>query len=64
MWVLITSGILAIALSVLRCAGSDYFFWPLHCLSLDMRVLITSGIVLRYVGSDYLWYLGHCIVCP
>jgi hypothetical protein len=41
----------------------------LHCLSLDMWVLITSGIlaialsVLRYVGSDYLWYLGHCIVC-
>ena len=33
----------------------SFFFWPLYCLSFDLRLLIT------------LWYIqtfGHCIVCP
>ena len=35
--------LLTIALSFLRFTGSDYpsrIFWPLHCLSFDLRVLI------------------------
>jgi hypothetical protein len=46
----------AIALSVLRFTASDYtfgIFWPLHCLSFDLRLLITP-----------LVSFGHCIVCP
>jgi hypothetical protein len=49
-----------IVLSVPRFTASDYLFGtfsliPLHCLSLDLRLLITSLIL-------FLWY--HCIVCP
>jgi hypothetical protein len=48
--------LLAIVLSVLSITASDYLFdilWPLHCLSFELRLLITSLI-----------YFGHCIVCP
>ena len=48
--------LLAIALSFLRFTSSDYtfgIFWPLHCLSFDLRLLITL-----------LVSFGHCIVCP
>ena len=44
------------ALSVLRFTASDYtfgIFWPLRCLSFDLRLLITP-----------LVSFGHCIVCP
>jgi hypothetical protein len=52
--------LLTIVLSVLRFTDSDYLFgifkfWPLCCLSSDLRILIT------------LWYLqtfDHCVVCP
>jgi hypothetical protein len=47
---------LAIVLSVLWITASDYsfgIFWPLHCLSFELRLLITQLI-----------YVGHCIVCP
>ena len=48
--------LLTIVLSVLRFTASDYpfgIFWPLHCLSFDLRLLITP-----LVSFD------HCIVCP
>jgi hypothetical protein len=48
--------LLAIAWSVLRFTASDYLFgifWPLHGLSFDLRLLITS-----------LVSFGHCVVCP
>ena len=47
---------LAIALPVLWSTASDYpfgIFWPLYCLSVEIRLLIT-----------HLIYVGHCIVCP
>jgi hypothetical protein len=47
---------LAIVLSVLWITASDYLFgifWPLYCLSFELRLLITSLI-----------YFGHCIACP
>jgi hypothetical protein len=64
----------AIALSVLRFTASDYtfgIFWPLHCLSFDLRLLITPLIslaialsFLRFTSSDYtfgiIWPL-HCL---
>jgi hypothetical protein len=31
-----------------------FFFWPLYCLSLDLRVIVLSVLRLK----------GHCIVCP
>jgi hypothetical protein len=43
-------------LSLLRFTASDYLFiilWPLSCLSLDLRRLITS-----------LVSFGHCLVSP
>jgi hypothetical protein len=48
--------LLAIVLSVLWFTSSDYpfgIFWPLCCLSFDLRLLITS-----------LVSFGHCVVCP
>jgi hypothetical protein len=48
--------LLAIVLSVLCITASDYsfdIFWPLHCLSFELRLLIIPLI-----------YFGHCIVCP
>jgi hypothetical protein len=48
--------LLATVLSVLRFTTSDYpfgIFWPLHCLSCDLPLLITP-----------LVSFGHCIVCP
>ena len=48
--------LLAIVLSVLWSTATDYLFgifWPLHCLSFDLQLLITS-----------LVFVGHCIVCP
>ena len=48
--------LLAIVLSVLWFTASDYpfgIFWPLCCLSFDLRLLITP-----------LVSFGHCIVCP
>ena len=49
-----------IVFSVSRFTASDYLFGtfsliPLYCLSLDLRLLITSLVIFR-------WY--HCIVCP
>jgi hypothetical protein len=47
---------LAIVLPVLWITASDYpfdFCWPLYCLSVELRLLITSLI-----------NVGHCIVCP
>jgi hypothetical protein len=46
--------------SVPRFTASDYLFGtfsliPFYCLSLDLRLLITSLVL-------FLWY--HCIVCP
>ena len=46
--------LVAIVLSLLRFTASDYLFiilWPLSCLSLDLRRLITS-----------LVSFGHCLV--
>ena len=48
--------LLAIVLPVLRFTTSDYpfdIFWPLHCLSCDLPLLISP-----------LVSFGHCIVCP
>jgi hypothetical protein len=48
--------LLSIVLSVLWFTTSDYLFgifWPLCCLSFDLRLLITS-----------LVSFGHCVVCP
>jgi hypothetical protein len=48
--------LLAIVLSVLWFTDSDYLFgnfWSLCCLSLDLRILITSLVT-----------FGHCVVCP
>ena len=48
--------LLAIVLSVLRCTTSGYLlgiFWPLCCLSFNVRLLATS-----------LVSFGHCVVCP
>ena len=47
---------LAIVFSVLCITVSDYTFdilWPLHCLSFELRLLIT-----------HLIYFGNCIACP
>jgi hypothetical protein len=48
--------ILAIVLFVLlRLTDSDYsydIYWPLYCLSFDLRILITPMVS-----------IGHCIVC-
>jgi hypothetical protein len=48
--------LLTIALSVLSFTACDYhfgIFWPLHCLSFNLRPVITTLV------SFY-----HCIVCP
>jgi hypothetical protein len=50
----------SIVFSVPWFTASDYLFGtfsliPLYCLSLDLRLLITSSVL-------FLWY--HCIVCP
>jgi hypothetical protein len=48
--------LLTIVLSVLWITASGYpfdLFWPLYCLSFELRLLITP-----------LVYVGHCIVCP
>jgi hypothetical protein len=48
--------LLTIALSILQLTASDYLFglfWPLHCLSFHLRLVLTS-----FVSFD------HCIVCP
>ena len=48
--------LLTIALSVLPFTACDYhfgIFWPLHCLSFSLRLVITT-----------LVSFGHCIVCP
>ena len=48
--------LLAIVLYVLRFTVSDYpfgIFWPLCCMSYDLRLLITP-----------LVSFGHCVVCP
>jgi hypothetical protein len=55
--------ILTIVLSVFRFMSSDYpfgifklLFWPLYCLSFDLRLLITL-----LVPSNFSF--DHCIVC-
>jgi hypothetical protein len=48
--------LLAIALSVLQLTASDHpfgIFWPLRCLSFNLRFLIIP-----------LVSFGHCVVCP
>ena len=48
--------LLAIVLSVRQFTASDYhfgIFWPLCCLSVSLRLLITT-----------LVSFGHCVVCP
>ena len=48
--------LLAIALSVLQLTASDHpfgIFWPLRCLSFNLRLLIIP-----------LVSVGHCVVCP
>ena len=68
--------LLAIVLSVLRFPATDPFildlrywlpfgiFWPLYCLSFDLRLLITLWY-LRFTATDYpLVSSSHCIVCP
>jgi hypothetical protein len=48
--------LLAIVLSVHWVTSSDYYFgifWPLCCLSIELRLLITTLIS-----------FGHCVVCP
>jgi hypothetical protein len=68
--------LVAIVLHVLRLTASDYhfgIFWSLHCLSFDLRLLITPfGIFwpLYCMSFDLrllitpLVSCGHCIACP
>ena len=68
--------LLAIILSVLWFTASDYLFdifWPLYCLSFDLRLLITSLISFGhyiYLSFDLQLLItslissGHYIVCP
>ena len=48
--------LLAVVMSVLRVTASYYpfgIFWPLYCLSFELRLLITL-----------LVSFGRCVVCP
>jgi hypothetical protein len=48
--------LLAIVLSVRQFTASDYhfgIFWPLYCLSVSLRLLITTWVS-----------VGYCVVCP
>jgi hypothetical protein len=60
--------LLTIALSVLPFTACDYhfgIFWPLHCLSFHLRLVITTLVsltivvlsVLQLTACDYHWYL-------
>jgi hypothetical protein len=61
-------------LSVLWMTVSDYPFdicWTLHCLSFELRLLITPLIYVGHCSLSFelrllitsLIYFGHCIVC-
>ena len=46
--------LLTIVLSVLlRSTTSDYPFWPLHCLSFDLRLLITPWFLQVFLKKSY-----------
>jgi hypothetical protein len=68
--------LLTIVLSVLWSTASDYLFgifWPLCCLSFDLRLLITSLVsfdhcvvcpLILCLLITPLVSFGHCVVCP